>query len=113
MGGAATLQLGTHIIASDLRRFGIADRPVLTLVATGVRGIMPAPQPLGPARPYAGYPGRDVDLGRYTVRHPHTESLDQYGPVGLAETAAIVAARLRPAAEREPVSVPVPVPVGA
>ena len=87
-GRAGHLQLGTHQVVGELGHLKIADVAVATLVFPALRGLMPAPRPIRPAVARWAYRGRDRDFGRYTVRHPHTDAVDQNGPTGIAASAA-------------------------
>jgi hypothetical protein len=107
------LRLGSHPVADELRELGVSDRPIASLVAPFVRALMPAPVPLGVAMGRDAYRGRDLDFGHYTVRHPHTDAIDQYGPVGLAATAAAAGVRPPTAARGPAVVVPLPQATGA
>jgi hypothetical protein len=98
---AARLELGTHPVADELRRLKLDDRPVATAVVVQVRGIMPAPKAIGPAEARRAYIGQEKPFGRYTVRYPHTDPVDQYGPRGLVESAAALGVRTGGTPERE------------
>jgi hypothetical protein len=76
---AGHLELGDHEVARRLRDLGIAGAPVAVFSYLEHRSILPgARRSVGPARPYAAFPGSDADLGRYTVSYPGTPTLDQY-----------------------------------
>ena len=94
--GLGRLLLGTHPVAHALRSLGIEEAPVASLVFPSLRGLMSAPKRLGPAEAAKTYPGQDAQLGRYTVRHPHTDAVDQYGPIGLEASAMAQGLRLGP-----------------
>lgn len=73
------LTLGTgHPVANELARLQIAPRPFLVATMHAGRVTLLPPTVVGPAEQRARYPGTDRELGRYTVRYPHTGPIDQY-----------------------------------
>ncbi|SFT52062.1 Acetoacetate decarboxylase (ADC) [Geodermatophilus amargosae] len=78
--GAAGLVLGDHPVADALRRLGLSPAPLAAFRSVEHRSTLPAGRTLGPADPAPGavHPGRDAELGRFTVAHPGTAPLSQY-----------------------------------
>jgi hypothetical protein len=72
------LQLGEHPVAEALRSLDVTERPFASFVYRGADLILPAPEDVGPARPYDGHRGTDEELGRFTIAYPGTGPLDQY-----------------------------------
>lgn len=76
LGGELTL--GRHPVAEQLRGLDISRTPVLTTSYLDLRMILPAGRPVGSAADYQGHAGARREHGRYTVRYPGTEPVDQY-----------------------------------
>jgi hypothetical protein len=72
------LRLGDHEVARRLAGLGIAGFAVASLVWPQGRVIMPAARDIGPARELSFHRGSDAWFGRYTVRYPRTDPVDQY-----------------------------------
>jgi hypothetical protein len=75
----ARLQLGSHPIAEAMRRLEIDVRPIASVTEIESRFFMGSGRPIGPGVPRTRFAGADRDHGRYVVRHPGTEWIDQYG----------------------------------
>jgi hypothetical protein len=75
--GRLTLGPG-HPVANELARLQIAPRPFLVARMHAGRVTLLPPAVVGPAEQRAGYAGTDRELGRYTVRYPHTGPIEQY-----------------------------------
>jgi hypothetical protein len=76
--GAGRLTLGDHPVAELLHGLGISPAPIAGFRWAELRSTLPAGRPVGPAGPVPCHAGSDRELGRWTVRHPGTEPLDQY-----------------------------------
>jgi hypothetical protein len=72
------LRLGDHDVAKRLLGLGISGQAVASLVWPQGRVIMPAARDLGPAHEMPFHRGSDAWFGRYTVRYPRTDPVDQY-----------------------------------
>jgi hypothetical protein len=77
--GGTTLSLGSgHEVASELRRLQVSPHAFATYVLRSGRAVMGAPVPIGAGRERRTHEGLDVPLGRYTVRYPGTQPIDQH-----------------------------------
>jgi hypothetical protein len=66
--GSATLELGDHEIAHQLRGLDISATAAFTKNYLTRSGILPAGEPVGAAdRPHGGYAGQDREYGQLTV----------------------------------------------
>lgn len=73
------LQLGSHHpVADALRRLEIDPRPIASVVELDSRFFMGSGQPIGRGVPRVKFAGSDREHGRYQVRHPGTDWVDQY-----------------------------------
>jgi hypothetical protein len=82
---SATLELGEHPVADQLRGLGISPSPISATSLVRHRSVMPMPEPgIGPAREYSTYPGSDAATARYTVAYPYSPPIEQYQSVTLA-----------------------------
>ena len=77
-GRGVRLELGDHPVAQRARDLGLSPDAVGTLSWVAGRVILPERRAIGPARPFTAYRGEDRWLGRYTIRYPGTEPVDQY-----------------------------------
>ena len=75
---AGALQLGEHPVADQLRALGVSPEPLMAASYLDERLILPFGNPIGAARDYTGYLGRDRTRGRFTVEYPGTGPIDQY-----------------------------------
>ncbi len=75
---AGVLQLGRHPVADQLRALGISPEPLMVASYLDGRLISPFGNPIGAARDYTGYLGRDRPRARFTVEYPGTGPIDQY-----------------------------------
>lgn len=75
---AGGLQLGRHPVADQLRALGISPEPLMVASYLDGRLILPFGNPIGAARDYTGYLGRDRPRARFTVEYPGTGPIDQY-----------------------------------
>jgi hypothetical protein len=87
-GRNSELQLGEHPVADELRSLGVSERPFASYVYLAADLVLPAPEDIGPARPYDGHRGTDRELGRFTISYPGTGPLDQYADRGPTTRAA-------------------------
>ena len=93
MGGRGVeLRLGEHDVAKRLQGLGIAGQAVASLVWPQGRVIMPAARDIGPARELSFHRGSDAWFGRYTVRYPRTDPVDQYAGLTRAGIEAAIVA---------------------
>lgn len=78
--GSATLELGNHEIAQQLRSLDISATAAFAKNYLTRSGILPAGEPLGPAdRPHVGYAGQDREYGQLTVDYDDmVEPIDIY-----------------------------------
>jgi hypothetical protein len=66
----ATLELGDHPIAEQLRGLDISTTAFVSKNYLTRSGILPAGESLGPAdQPYTGYGGADAEFGRLTISY--------------------------------------------
>lgn len=86
---AGELSLGAHPVADRLRGFSVSAEPLVVYNYLDARLILPLGNPVGTARGYPGYVGRDHLRGRFTVEYPGTDPIDQYtAPRGILRLAA-------------------------
>lgn len=91
MGGRGVeLRLGDHEVAKHLQDMGISERAFASLVWPQGRVIMPAARDIGPARGLLFHRGSDAWFGRYTVRYPRTDPVDQYAGLTRAGVEAAI-----------------------
>ena len=77
--GGATLELGDHPVAEQLKRLDVSTTPMNAVSIVGQRMAMPMPGPgIGPARDYPAYQGSDAATARYTLTYPYGPTIDQY-----------------------------------
>lgn len=74
----ARLTLGDHPVGDALRRLGVDTVPFMSGVYLVSRTVVPPPRVVGKCDDYEGYRGADRAFGRYTIRHPGTDAIDQY-----------------------------------
>jgi hypothetical protein len=74
----AHLTIGDHPVGEFLTRLGVAADPYFSSSTLANRVAVVAPRVIGRCADYAGYLGADRELGRYTIRHPGTDAIDQY-----------------------------------
>jgi hypothetical protein len=77
-GRGVELELGDHPVARQARDLGLSMDAIGTLSWVAGRVILPERHAVGPARPFTAYRGEDRWFGRYTIRYPGTEPVDQY-----------------------------------
>lgn len=80
--GSGTLELGDHSIADQLRDLDISTTAFVTKNYLSRCSILPAGEPLGPAKPHTGHLGQDREYGRLTVCYDDaSEPIDLYAHV--------------------------------
>jgi hypothetical protein len=67
--GNATLELGDHPVADDLRLLDVDSRSAISRNYLTRVAILPAGEPVGSAREHVGYQGADADYGKLTVSY--------------------------------------------
>ena len=74
---AGQLSLGAHPVADRLRGLSVSAEPLVVYNYLDARMILPFGNPIGTARDYPGYVGRDRLRGRLSVQYPGTGPIDQ------------------------------------
>jgi hypothetical protein len=74
----ALLTIGDHPVGEFLTRLGVEPQPSFSSSSLANRVAVVAPRVIGRCADYAGYRGAERELGRYTIRHPGTDAIDQY-----------------------------------
>lgn len=72
------LSLGAHPVADRLRGLSVSAESLAVQSYLDARAILPAGNPVGTARDYPGYFGKDRLRGRLSVQYPGTDPIDQY-----------------------------------
>ncbi len=76
--GGASLVLGTHLVAEDLRRLDLSSKAMAVEVLPLARLLLPIGEAIGDARAMDGYGGTDRERGRYVVSYPGLPAIDLY-----------------------------------
>lgn len=76
--GGASLVLGTHAVADDLRRLDVSSKAIAVEVLPLARLLLPIGEAVANARAMDGYAGTDRERGRYVVSYPGLGAIDLY-----------------------------------
>lgn len=72
------LELGRHAVAESIRALEIEDRAIASVTELDTRFSMGGGQPIGRGIAHPPFGAPDRDHGRYVVRHPGTDWIEQY-----------------------------------